>query len=297
MNVQQPSISSEKYIHGKSVAAEIDRRTIADRAELDAAGCVPCLAVVHLGEFEDAASYRRVIEQRAKRVGVSVSDIRLSGHATLDELLAALARLNADPSVHAILVQNPLPAPFRQAVGRALSIDKDVEGLSPANIGKLIFDQPAVTPCTPGAIVALIESRVPSLFGKRVVIINRSATVGRPLSQILLNKRATVTVCSTATVDLPAEARRAEVLVVAIGKSRAVGPDYVGDGAVVIDVGINPDPSGQGICGDVDTEAVLERVAAITPVPGGVGPVTTAVLLANVVYLARVQASRGEPAG
>jgi methylenetetrahydrofolate dehydrogenase (NADP+)/methenyltetrahydrofolate cyclohydrolase len=204
-----------------------------------------------------------------------------------------LSRLNNDPAVHAILVQNPLPASFRHAIGGALSIDKDVEGLSPANLGKLIFDQPAVTPCTPGAIVALIESRVPSLIGTRVVIINRSATVGRPLSQLLLNRRATVTVCSTATVDLPREARRAEILVVAIGKPRAVGTDYIGDGAVVIDVGINADPSGQGICGDVDTEAVLERVSAITPVPGGVGPVTTAVLLANVVHVARQQTTTG----
>jgi methylenetetrahydrofolate dehydrogenase (NADP+)/methenyltetrahydrofolate cyclohydrolase len=289
--VQQVESSSDKLIYGKNVAAEIDRRTIADRAQLDRAGIVPCLAVLHLGEHDDAASYRRVIEQRAKRVGVLVSDTGLPQEATRDVLLATLAQLNADPLVHAILVQNPLPAPFRQVIGRELSIDKDVEGLSPANIGKLLFDQPAVTPCTPGAIVALIESRVPSLIGKRIVIINRSATVGRPLSQLLLNRRATVTVCSTATVDLPGEARRAEILVVAIGKPRAVGLDYIGDGAVVVDVGINAEPSGQGICGDVDTEAVMDRVSAITPVPGGVGPVTTAVLLANVVYLARLTSS------
>lgn len=291
--VQQLESRNSKLILGKEVAAEIDRRTQADRVQLESDGIVPRLSVVHLGEHEDAASYRRTIVQRAKRVGVEVLDVPLSADASQADLLATLARLNADSSVHGVLVQNPLPAQFRQAIGGKLTLDKDVEGLNPANLGKLSFDQPAVTPCTPGAIVALIESRVPSLIGKRVVIINRSATIGRPLSQLLLNRRATVTVCSTATVDLPGEARRAEILVVAIGKARAVGVEYIGEGAVIVDVGINADPSGQGICGDVDTEAVLDRVAAITPVPGGVGPVTTAVLLANVVFLARTHSSRG----
>jgi methylenetetrahydrofolate dehydrogenase (NADP+)/methenyltetrahydrofolate cyclohydrolase len=294
--VQQLTREPGKLILGKDVSAEIDRRTVADRSQLDEVGCVPSLAVVHLGEHEDAASYRRMITQRAKRVGISVSAVRLHAEATRDELIDTVIQLNNDPSVHAILVQNPLSPAFRREIGMTLSTGKDVEGLSPANIGKLIFDQPAVTPCTPGAIVAMIESRVPSLYGKRAVIINRSATIGRPLSQLLLNRRATVTVCSTATIDLPGEARRAEILVVAIGKPRAVGREYVGNGAVVIDVGINPDPSGQGICGDVDTEAVLDRVSAITPVPGGVGPVTTAVLLANVVFLARALVATSGPA-
>ena len=294
--MQQLTREPGKLILGKDVSAEIDRRTVADRAQLDEVGCVPSLAVVHLGEHDDAASYRRVILQRAKRVGVSVFAVGLAADATRDDLIDTVMQLNSDPSVHAILVQNPLSPAFRQEMGVTLSNDKDVEGLNPENVGKLMFDQPVVTPCTPGAIVAMIESRVPSLSGKRAVIINRSATIGRPLSQLLLNRRATVTVCSTATIDLPGEARRAEILVVAIGKPRAVGLEYVGDGAVVIDVGINPDPSGQGICGDVDTEAVLDRVSAITPVPGGVGPVTTAVLLANVVYLARAQVVTGVPA-
>lgn len=294
--MQQHEQVNSKLIFGRDVAAEIDRRTVADRSLLDRAGVVPCLAVVHVGEHDDAASYRRVIVQRAKRVGVAVSDVLLPAESSREDLLDALARLNGDPAVHAVLVQNPLPAGFRQVAGRQLSVDKDVEGLSPANLGKLLFNQDAVTPCTPGAIVALIESRVPSLVGRRAVIINRSATVGRPLAQLLLNRHATVTVCSSATVNLAAEARRAEVLVVAIGKPRAVGPEFVGEGAVVIDVGINSDPSGEGICGDVDTEAVLGRVSAITPVPGGVGPVTTAVLLANVVHLAGLQSSTGGPA-
>ncbi len=295
-DVQQQEHAESKLIYGKDVAADIERRTIADRAPLDRAGVVPCLAVVHVGEHDDAASYRRIISRQAKRVGVSVSDVGLRADASREDLLARLAQLNIDPSVHAILVQNPLSAAFRQAIGGALALDKDVEGLSPENLGKLLFAQPAVTPCTPGAIMALIESRITSLKGKRAVVINRSATVGRPLSQLLLNRHATVTVCSSATVDLPLEARRAEILVVAIGRPRAVGPDYIGEGALVVDVGINADPSGNGICGDVDTEAVLDRVSAITPVPGGVGPVTTAVLLANVVYVAGLQSATGGPA-
>jgi methylenetetrahydrofolate dehydrogenase (NADP+)/methenyltetrahydrofolate cyclohydrolase len=288
-DVQDEGRAESKLIQGKEVAAGIERRAIEDRAPLDRAGIVPRLAIVHVGEHEDAASYRRAIAQRARKVGVGLADEALPAEARREDLVSTLQRLSAEPSIHAILVQNPVPASLRQAAAEHLSVDKDVEGLSPCNLGKLLYDQPAVTPCTPGAILALIESRVPSLKGKRAVIINRSATIGRPLAQLLLNRRATVTVCASATVDLPLEARRAEILVVAIAKARSVGPEYVGEGAVVIDVGINADPSGHGICGDVDTDAVLERVAAITPVPGGVGPVTTAVLLANVVYLARQQ--------
>jgi methylenetetrahydrofolate dehydrogenase (NADP+) / methenyltetrahydrofolate cyclohydrolase len=202
-------------------------------------------------------------------------------------------QLQSDDLIHAILVQNPLPAAIRHAVGGVLSPRKDVEGMNATNLGKLMLDEPSITPCTPGAIVEMILSRVPSLVGKRVVIINRSATIGRPLSQMLLNERATVVICSSKTVDLAAEARRAEVLVVAIGKARAIGSEFIGDGAVVIDVGINPDPSGSGICGDVDTEAALLHAAAISPVPGGVGPVTASVLIANVVALVRMRQAIG----
>jgi methylenetetrahydrofolate dehydrogenase (NADP+) / methenyltetrahydrofolate cyclohydrolase len=285
--VTESPAGEDNLIIGRVVAAEIERRALAACKSLQTQGVQPTLAVLYRGDHGDAASYRKMIRQRAGRTGVTVTDVALPADASEREVVAALEHLEDDAGTHAILVQNPLPSSLRQAVGKILSTAKDVEGLSAGNLGKLVLDQPCVTPCTPGAIVALIESRIESLRGKHVVIINRSATIGRPLSQLLLNRRATVTVCSSATVDLPGESRRGDVLVVAIGKARAVGADYVGKGAVVIDVGINADPSGNGVCGDVDTESALTRASAITPVPGGVGPVTTAILIENVVELAR----------
>lgn len=282
--------SDQRLILGREVARTIEQRAAEAVRVLRDRGVRPLLAVVYRGEHADAVSYRKTIGQRADRAGVELRSVALPDDAPAAAVQEAVEALNADRSVHGVLVQNPLPADQRRLVGQILAPMKDAEGLTAVNLGRLVLDEAPVLPCTPAAVLALIESRVADLKGKRVVIINRSATVGRPLSQILLSRRATVTVCSTATVDLPAEARRAEILVVAIGRPRAVGLDYIGAGAVVIDVGINADPSGSGICGDVDTEAVLDRVGAITPVPGGVGPVTTAVLIENTVTLARLQA-------
>jgi len=292
--MQDNSLRDDRLILGKPVAAAIERRAADESARLGAGGVVPRLAVVCRGDHGDAASYRKMIKQRASRTGIVVSEIGLDAEATHQEVIDVVRQLNADEAVHAILVQNPLPASLRLVVSRELLPAKDVEGLNATNLGRLILNEPCVPPCTPGAILALIQSRMPSLLGKRVVIVNRSATVGRPLSQMLLNARATVTVCSTATVDLASEARRAEILIVAIGQARAFGADYIGEGAVVIDVGINADPTGAGLCGDVDTEAALSRASAITPVPGGVGPVTTAVLIENIVLLAKLQQSTRE---
>jgi methylenetetrahydrofolate dehydrogenase (NADP+)/methenyltetrahydrofolate cyclohydrolase len=223
-----------------------------------------------------------------------VQGVALDEEASLTSLREIIISLNEDPAIHAILVQNPLPLTQRRLVGQILTPNKDVEGLTATHLGWLMLDEAPVPPCTPAAILALIESRTPDLAGRRVVIVNNSATIGRPLSQLLLNRRATVTVCSDTTIDLPSETRRAEILVVAIGQPRAIGAAHVGDGALVIDVGINPDPDGKGVCGDVDTEAVLPLVQAVTPVPGGVGPVTTAVLLENTAKLARHYGGRQE---
>ncbi len=287
-----PDALDDKLISGRVVASEVESGAAAQCAALQEQGVQPVLAIVHAGDHADAASYRKAIAARAKRVGVQLRTLPVHEAEAAHVLPAVLETLNNDPGVHGVLVQNPLPAALRQLAGHLLAADKDVEGLTAGNLGRLALDEPAVLPTTPAAILALIAHRVPNLLGRRVVIVNRSATIGRPLAQILLSKRATVTVCSSATVDLPGEARRAEILVVAIGKARAIGPEYVGQGAVVIDVGINADPSGSGVCGDVDTEAVLPLVGAITPVPGGVGPVTSAMLVANVVLLAQRQQGR-----
>ncbi len=282
-------MTDPRLIDGRAVAKTILARACAATETLRQRSIQPRLAVLYRGDHADAASYRKVIGAQAARAGVEVVQVALAADAGEALLREKVAQLNADGAVHAVLVQNPLPSEMRRAIGNDLAPAKDVEGLGPLNLGRLLLDEAPVLPCTPAAVLALIESRVVDLAGKRVVIINRSATIGRPLSQILISKRATVTVCASATVDLVGEARRAEILVVAIGLARAVGPAYVGEGAVVIDVGINADLLSNGLCGDVDTAAVLDRVSAITPVPGGVGPVTTAILIENTVKLAALQ--------
>src|SRR5579871_3843811 len=226
------STTNPKLIAGRDIARHVEQTATAGAETLANRGIAPTLAVVYRGEHADAASYRRIIEQRAARVGVALRTMALPEDAPLETLEQTVAALNADAAVHGVLVQNPLPTDQRRLVSERLAAHKDVEGLTAVNLGRLILDQAPVLPCTPAAIALLIESRVSEVKSMRVVIINRSAIVGRPLSQILLSKPATETVCSTATVDLPAEARRAEILVVAIGRPRALGPDYIGEGAV-----------------------------------------------------------------
>jgi len=276
----------ERLISGRAVAEGIYASSAASVLALQARGIQPTLAIIHGGNHQDAASYRRAAGQSAKRAGLAIRTTELGAEDQASELRAVLERLNVDPSVHGVMVQNPLPFSLRQLVGNLLSADKDVEGLTALNLGRLALDEPSVVPCTPAAVLALIEHRIPDPRGRHVVVVNASTSLGRPLCQILLARQATVTVCGIATTDLRAETRRAEILVVAIGQAWAIGADHVGDGALVIDVGINPDPTGNGIRGDVDTAAVLSKVSGVTTVPGGVGPVTTAMLIANTVLLA-----------
>ena len=253
---------------------------------LDVAGIVPALALVHLGEHSDAASYRRVILQRASRLGIACRVVALPA-ATDDALLVTTLRtLNDDSTIHSVLIQTPISRSLWSLAGQTLDYLKDVEGITPGNLGRLMLGASEVLPCTAAAVATIIQSRLPNLRGKRVVIVNNSPTIGRPLAQILLRRGATVTVCHTGTVDLAGETRRADVLVSAIGHPHFFGPQHISPGTLVVDVGINVLPDGSGICGDVDTAAVLNLVSAITPVPGGVGPVTTALLMANTVALA-----------
>ncbi len=280
------SQADDRLISGRAVARKIEAGAAAGAAILQTRGIQPTLAIVHLGDHPDAASYRRAIDQSARRSGVSLRTISVPMNEAGAGLLQAITNLNGDPAIHGVILQNPMPFAFRQLIGNQLLAEKDVEGLTALNLGRLALDEPAVVPCTPAAILALIEDRLPDVRGKRVVVVNGSPTIGRPLVQILIAREATVTVCGIATADLAAETRRADILVVAIGAPRALGREHVGEGALVIDVGINEDPDTGGMCGDVDTQAVLDKVAGITPVPGGVGPVTTAMLMANTVLLA-----------
>jgi methylenetetrahydrofolate dehydrogenase (NADP+) / methenyltetrahydrofolate cyclohydrolase len=279
------SQADDRLISGRAVARKIESGAAEGAAVLQARGIQPTLAVVHFGDHPDAASYRRAIDNSARRSGVSLRTIAVPTNEAGAGLLQAITQLNGDSAVHGVILQNPMPFAFRQLIGNQLLAEKDVEGLTALNLGRLALDEPAVVPCTPAAVLALIEDRVPDIRGRRVVVVNGSPTIGRPLVQILIAREATVVVCGIATPDLAAETRRADILVVAIGAPRALGPEHIGQGALVIDVGINEDPAG-GMCGDVDTEAVLDKVAGITPVPGGVGPVTTAMLMANTVLLA-----------
>jgi len=289
------ALTQGKLINARPIVARIDAGTRDGIQALWTNGIQPTLAVIHHGEHADAASYRRMIVQRAARLGLDVREIPLAADSPPALLRETLDHLGHDQTIHGVLVQTPWPPEWRQLISDHLSPLKDVEGITPGNLGRLLLSDPIVLPCTAAAVVALIESRIPDLAGRRVVVVNNSATVGRPLAHLLLQRRATVTICATATVDLALETRRAEVLVTAIGSPRYFGPEHIAPGTLVIDVGINELPDGS-ICGDVDLDAVVERVAAITPVPGGVGPVTTALLTANTVELARIGHASGSRA-
>jgi len=280
-------IATGALIDGTALARAIGRRTAEHVEALRAEGVVPTLAVVHVGDAVDAASYRRQIASSASRLGIAVRIAGLPAEPTAEELGSSLDALNGDPAVHGVLVQAPLPPDLRRMVQVRLRVEKDPEGVTPQHLGRLFLGIPEVLPCTPAAILAVIKSRLPDLTGVRVVVVNGSPLIGRPLAMLLIDEGATVTICTRHTRDLADETRRAEVLVVAAGCPGLIGPPHVAPGAVVIDAAVNQLPDGT-ICGDVDLPAVRDRVSAITPVPGGVGPVTTAMLLANVVALAEI---------
>jgi len=222
-------------------------------------------------------------------VGIGSIGIDLPADASTERVLEAVVKLNNDPDINGILVQLPLPAGVDTGrVINAIAPNKDVDGFHPCNIGRLFSGDPLFAPCTPQGIMTILEEyRIP-IAGKHAVVIGRSIDVGRPMAALLLNADATVTICHSKTGDLKEVARRADILVSAVGKARFVGPDMVKEGAAVIDVGINHDEDGK-LCGDVDFEAVKDVAGAITPVPGGVGPMTIATLMENTFKAARLE--------
>jgi methylenetetrahydrofolate dehydrogenase (NADP+)/methenyltetrahydrofolate cyclohydrolase len=212
----------------------------------------------------------------------------LSPTTSQEELLTLIDRLNRDPAIHGILVQLPLPKPLRSApVLYAVSPDKDVDGLHPVNIGKLTMGEPRFVPCTPAGVMAMLDYYKLPIEGKTAVVVGRSNLVGKPAAMLLLHRHATVTICHSKTPDLAAVCRRADILVAAMGKARFIRGEMVKEGAVVIDVGINRQPDGK-LVGDVDFEAAAARASWITPVPGGVGPMTIAMLMQNTMLAASV---------
>ena len=272
-----------RLIDGKAVAADL-RRGIA--ARVVTLGFRPGLRVVRVGEDPASGVYVRNKDKAAQEVGFDSATLHLPATTTEAELLAVVARLNADPEVDGILVQLPLPPQIRaDRVISAVLPEKDVDGFHPLNAGRLASGQKGLVPCTPKGAMHLLRAAGASLPGARAVVLGRSNIVGRPMAQLLLAADCTVTIVHSRTRDLPAECRRAEILIAAVGRPEMVRGDWVTEGATVIDVGINRLPDGR-LVGDVDFVGASMRAEAITPVPGGVGPMTIACLLENTLEAA-----------
>lgn len=297
-------------LDGKAVAAEIRAEVAAGVRELAAAGArLPQLAAVLVGENPASEVYVASKVRGCAEVGMLSRTVRLAAGTSEAELLAAIGELNGDDAVDGILMQLPLPSQVTEKrVLDRISPEKDVDGFHPVNVGRLWLDEEGFTPATPTGIVALLKRNGIALAGRRAVIVGRSAIVGKPMACLLLREHCTVTVCHSRTADLAAVTREADLLVAAIGRPGLLGPDHVREGAVVVDVGMNrladaaeterlfPGDEarrrqvavkGYTLVGDVDFTRVAPKAAAITPVPGGVGPLTVAMVLANTLKAAR----------
>ena len=274
-------------LDGKAVAQKVLDEVRAGVARLQArTSVVPTLAVVLVGDFAPSKVYVANKKRAADSVGIASEDHIHPEGLDRAALLALLRRLNADPKVHAILLQLPLPAGLDEDEAiAAIAPEKDADGLHPENLGRLLAGSPTVVPCTPAGCLEILDHYGCDLKGAEAVVIGRSRLVGKPLAQLLLARHATVTMCHTRTRDLAAHTRRADVLCVAAGRPRTVTGNMVKEGAWVIDVGINRLETGQ-LVGDVDYASAAARAHAITPVPGGVGPMTIAMLLRNTLRAA-----------
>ena len=274
-------------LKGAPVAESINLRSQALLSELLGRGVTPTLDIVRVGERADEIAYENGAVKRCEKVGVAVSRIALPESITQDELQNKISELNNDSAVHGVLILMPLPKHLDgEAIRRALSPEKDVDGITDGSLaGVFTGSGNGFSPCTAQACIEILDYYGYDCKGKSAVIIGRSLVVGKPASMLLLAKNATVTVCHTRTVDMPSITRNAEILIVAAGKAKAIGADYLSENQVVIDVGINFLEG--AMCGDVDYEAALPIVSAITPVPGGVGTVTTSVLVNHVVEAAK----------
>ncbi|HHW12506.1 MAG TPA: bifunctional methylenetetrahydrofolate dehydrogenase/methenyltetrahydrofolate cyclohydrolase FolD [Firmicutes bacterium] len=280
---------SAKIIDGKALANEVKQQVKGEVEKLAAAGIVPGLAVVLVGDDPASQIYVRNKEKSCQELGIKSEVYRLPATTTQEELETLIDRLNADPHVHGILVQLPLPAPLREKeITDRIKPEKDVDGFHPVNLGRLLRGEPGIRPCTPAGIMELIKASRVEVKGRECVVVGRSNIVGKPVFHLLLQEHGTVTVCHSRTPDLVTVTRRADILVVAVGKAGLIDGTMVKPGAVVIDVGVNRLPSGK-VVGDVDFSSAQEVAGAITPVPGGVGPMTIAMLMKNTVEAVLLQ--------
>ncbi len=281
-----------KLIDGKALAQSIRERMAKDVVDLHAkTGVRPGLAVILVGDDPASHLYVKNKQKACDAAGIYVDEHKLPVATSQADLLALIQKKNADPKVHGILVQLPLPKHIdSKVILDAVSPAKDADGFHPYNLGRLLEGSPTFEACTPKGIIAMIESTGAGIEGKRAVVVGRSTIVGKPVSLMLLHRHATVTVCHSKTKDLPAVCREADILVVAIGKAKFVTADMVKDGAIVIDVGTNQLPD-KTFVGDVDFGPVSQKAGWISPVPGGVGPMTITMLLHNTVEAAKHFAS------
>ena len=288
-------MSAARILDGKETAKMV-RAEVRERAEaLRAAGVVPGLAVVLVGDDPASAVYVRNKERSAGRAGIEGRTVRLPADTPQERLLAEVDALNADPAVHGILVQLPLPDGLdSEAVVDRIDPAKDVDGLHAVNAGRLVTGRTGFVPCTPAGVIRLLDRYEIPMQGRQAVVIGRSHLVGKPVAQLLLARHATVTMCHSRTQDLAAHTREADILVVAAGRPGLVTGDMVKPGAAVIDVGIHRTDDG-GLTGDVDFASASEVAGWITPVPGGVGPMTIAMLLHNTVVAASGLATSAGP--
>jgi methylenetetrahydrofolate dehydrogenase (NADP+)/methenyltetrahydrofolate cyclohydrolase len=291
-----------RIIDGKAIAAEV-RAEVAERVrQLAERGVIPGFVDLLIGEEAASATYVRMKNKAAGEAGMRAIDRTLPVTATSEEALAVIHELNADPSVHGVIVQSPLPDESPIDIfdlQRAIAPEKDVDGLHPENQGLLAMGRPRFVPATPAGVVELLRRSGIEVEGRRVIVVGRSTLVGRPLSILLSSKgpglNATVTICHTGTKDLLQETLRSDIVIVAAGRAGTLTGDMVAPGAVVVDVGTNRGPDGK-LVGDVDFDRVSKVAGAITPVPGGVGPMTVAMLLHNTVTAAERAAESAEAA-
>ncbi|NGQ94705.1 bifunctional methylenetetrahydrofolate dehydrogenase/methenyltetrahydrofolate cyclohydrolase FolD [Brevibacillus sp. SYP-B805] len=284
-------------IDGKEVAKSIRAELAAEVKELAQQGIVPALTVILVGEDPASHSYVRGKVKGCEEVGIRSEVIRMPDTTSQQELLETIAHLNENPNVHGILVQLPLPAHISEkAVIDAILPEKDVDGFHPINVGNMMIGEDAFLPCTPYGIVEMIKRTGVELTGKRVVVVGRSNIVGKPVAQLLLQENATVTMCHSRTTNLEEVTRQADILIVAVGKPGIIGREHVTPGTFVIDVGVNRLETGK-LTGDVRFDEVAPIASYITPVPGGVGPMTITMLLKNTIKAARLLAKEEKRKG
>lgn len=276
-----------QIIEGKKISDLIREEMIAETAALKEKGIIPGLAVVLVGEDPASKVYVGSKEKACVQLGFYSEVHRLSADTSEEELLAVIDRLNKQDAINGILVQLPLPKHINEkAVIDAIRVDKDVDGFHPESVGNLVIGDDSLLPCTPAGVIELIKRSGVDISGKHAVVIGRSNIVGKPVAMLLLRENATVTICHSRTANMEEIAKQADILVVAIGKAKAIDSKFVKSGAIVIDVGINRLPDGK-LAGDVDFDDCLDTAGFITPVPGGVGPMTITLLMKNTITAAK----------